>query len=67
MSNDPYAIPTALCMLTKKYGDEGWFAGVSKYGDSEVIIYYRDTKNVPVGIGRFRRYAGVNVRWKKVA
>jgi hypothetical protein len=64
---DIYAIPTALVVLTDKYGNEHWFAGVAAYGDNRVILYYRDTKNVPQGSGRFRRFAGVEVTWKKVA
>lgn len=67
MSNDKYAIPTAMCKLTKRYGDEHWFAGAAAYGDDRVILYYRDTKNVPQGNGRFHRFAGVSVIWKKVA
>jgi hypothetical protein len=28
MKNDKYATPTALVVLTDKYGNEHWFAGV---------------------------------------
>lgn len=65
--NDPYAVPTALCTLTKKYGDEHWFAGVAAYGDNRIILYYRDTKNVPKGNKRFWYFAGVSVKWQKIS
>lgn len=64
---DKNAIPTALCTLTKKYGNEHWFAGVAAYGDNCVILYYRDTKNVPIGNEKFRHFAGVSVKWQKIS
>jgi hypothetical protein len=67
MSDEKFAIPTALCTITRKYGNEGWFAGISAYGQDCVIIYYKNTKNIPQGSGRFRKFAGVRVVWKKVA
>jgi len=65
MKND--SISVALCGITKKYGGEGWFAGVTAYGRDRVVLYYKDKKNVPHGNGRFSKFAGVHVKWQKVA
>lgn len=66
MKPNRYAVPAALDKISE-FAREGWFCGASAYGIDTIIIYYKDTKNCPCGSDRFRRYAGVNVRWKKVA
>jgi hypothetical protein len=65
-TKDLPAVPNALKILVRKYGHEHWFVSVESYGDNRIILYYKDTKNVPKGNGRFYHFAGVEVTWKKV-
>ena len=56
--------------IYSKYHKETWFVSIDIYGDNELVIYYKDSKNMlPWGSGNdcvFHKFAGVGITWKKV-
>lgn len=63
-------LPNALALFESKHKNATWFKGVAEYRTVEerptIIVYYTDHKSLTDPM-KVRKFAGVEVKWKRIA